>query len=571
MSVQIARVRTRTASREPRLAGQRIERLLRASDLSPPDMPPAAILIVRHIADPSPGTLPVDHAEALPPAAWERAARDRLADLYRGASRPVVGPVPAGAEAVLFRDRAELLACLARDLLQHTASGRWWWQSLQLPSGLDPASVITAQMIERARFVPATLDLLDRLGDLARVTASLSRDNAIAILSAVCEDCGVPIELTAPFSPGNASSAQARRMDTLQARLSAYPHMARAIEESALSPAQQALVGVSLTLYRTPAAARSETFVRTFSQWWIDSAITAGASPPEVEPASSPNSPLPHSTGDDFNGDHFVARPDELRRGQLAAGPESTVDSTGAIARPTEGGGESSEQTRTVLDDPAAAVAFPEPATSPFESDAIETSIGGAFYLINLIDTMGLLSYFEEDWRLGEQLGPWGVLDVLAHGLLCDASSLESDRLWEALAMLRGAEMGEPPGRDFRGVSTFVAPVAWRQATPDGHLDQLPTMRLEGLLIEQMSRDLRSWLRSVLPYVILRVGADAEDAPHEAVAHLLLAPAQLYLTSTHVDVVMPLDAISITARRAGLDQDPGWLPDFGRVIQFHFQ
>ena len=42
------------------------------------------------------------------------------------------------------------------------------------------------------------------------------------------------------------------------------------------------------------------------------------------------------------------------------------------------------------------------------------------------------------------------------------------------------------------------------------------------------------------------------------------------MTRTHVDLVTPMDNISLPARRAGLDWDPGWLPDYGRVVQFHF-
>jgi hypothetical protein len=35
--------------------------------------------------------------------------------------------------------------------------------------------------------------------------------------------------------------------------------------------------------------------------------------------------------------------------------------------------------------------------------------------------------------------------------------------------------------------------------------------------------------------------------------------------------VMSLNDISLPVRLAGLDCDPGWLPDFGRVVKFHFE
>ncbi len=40
---------------------------------------------------------------------------------------------------------------------------------------------------------------------------------------------------------------------------------------------------------------------------------------------------------------------------------------------------------------------------------------------------------------------------------------------------------------------------------------------------------------------------------------------------THVDLTLPMNAISLPARRAGLDRDPGWVPDLGRVVLFHFE
>jgi hypothetical protein len=33
---------------------------------------------------------------------------------------------------------------------------------------------------------------------------------------------------------------------------------------------------------------------------------------------------------------------------------------------------------------------------------------------------------------------------------------------------------------------------------------------------------------------------------------------------------MGLSAVSLPARLAGLDRDPGWMGDLGRVITFHF-
>jgi hypothetical protein len=53
-------------------------------------------------------------------------------------------------------------------------------------------------------------------------------------------------------------------------------------------------------------------------------------------------------------------------------------------------------------------------------------------------------------------------------------------------------------------------------------------------------------------------------------ADLVLRPAALALTPTHVDVSFDLAHADLRVRRAGLDLDPGWVPWLGRVLTFHY-
>ena len=41
-------------------------------------------------------------------------------------------------------------------------------------------------------------------------------------------------------------------------------------------------------------------------------------------------------------------------------------------------------------------------------------------------------------------------------------------------------------------------------------------------------------------------------------------------TRAHVDVWMELEQVTLPVRRAGLDADPGWVPELARVVTFHF-
>lgn len=53
-------------------------------------------------------------------------------------------------------------------------------------------------------------------------------------------------------------------------------------------------------------------------------------------------------------------------------------------------------------------------------------------------------------------------------------------------------------------------------------------------------------------------------------ARLLLRPGALRATPWEAELSWPLAAIDLALRRAGWDQDPGWLPWLGRTIRFRF-
>ena len=54
-------------------------------------------------------------------------------------------------------------------------------------------------------------------------------------------------------------------------------------------------------------------------------------------------------------------------------------------------------------------------------------------------------------------------------------------------------------------------------------------------------------------------------------ADVVLRPARMAWTRTHLDVTLPLSALDVRVRAAGLDLDPGWVPWLGRVVAFHYE
>lgn len=226
-------------------------------------------------------------------------------------------------------------------------------------------------------------------------------------------------------------------------------------------------------------------------------------------------------------------------------------------------------------------------------------------YLINLMLLLDLPDSFEEDWQLSAA-GPWAVLDALGRGLLAlDGIDPAPDPLWAALALLQGRDPRDRVGEGFRGSDAFRLPAAWApegqafytvtgdrclgwseqgywlfdlprtQPVPEGatYAESLPPIpHPGGRILEEVAPGLARWLVRVLPYLHHRLARVLRLEPGESLTDVLLrVRARLYMTSTHLDMVMSMESTSLRIRMAGLDRNPGWLRSFGRVVLFHFK
>jgi hypothetical protein len=257
------------------------------------------------------------------------------------------------------------------------------------------------------------------------------------------------------------------------------------------------------------------------------------------------------------------------------------------------------------------------------------TRLAGALFLVNLMRQLDLPDCFEDTWRLASQVGSWGILELLVRALLGSETGYLEDPLWEVLARLDGREPGTLPGDSFQGSepAAYQLPRGWlakpgqaadreirwsvgggrllawsgtgyllldlpgaqisseaerqirqalrgylprpvlvRDALRHAPLDALSTPYLDGL-----NSTLAWWLGRAMPYVRGSLAAALGVVPDELPSSLLLYPGRLYVSATHVDVVLALEDISVPVRAAGLDLDPGWLPDMARIVAFHFQ
>jgi hypothetical protein len=228
------------------------------------------------------------------------------------------------------------------------------------------------------------------------------------------------------------------------------------------------------------------------------------------------------------------------------------------------------------------------------------TRAGGILYLVHLLRRAELLRGFETG------LGGWALLELLARCLLDENPNLADDAIWAALAHLDGRDPGTPPGAGFETQPSYGAPDSWLtrderprlvrfrsrgleiwsaegflildsedRVPPPGDLRRLTRSRRRELgaaarvrpIGLSPSRELRRFLHFVLPYARWRLNGALRGALLE---EALLRAGRLYLTKTHVDLVMPMKEISVPVRLAGLDANPGWVPELGRVIAFHF-
>jgi hypothetical protein len=153
--------------------------------------------------------------------------------------------------------------------------------------------------------------------------------------------------------------------------------------------------------------------------------------------------------------------------------------------------------------------------TLTLDSDGVETSMGGIWYLVNVLLDLDILD------RADAPLDAWVLLRALASVLLQEPPP---DPVW---AILDG--LGDP-------ASTLMV----RARLPE--------------IVETARARLAS------------AGFEMEEIPS-----LLGQAARLFVTRTHIDLVFRLDQIDLRGRLAGLDRDPGWAPAFGRVITFHYR
>jgi hypothetical protein len=270
----------------------------------------------------------------------------------------------------------------------------------------------------------------------------------------------------------------------------------------------------------------------------------------------------------------------------------------------------------------------------PLPSDGVPTGLGGVFYLVNLLTWLNLPGSWDEDGTFAEHFSGWTIVEALARGLLGSIHDRYiDDPIWSILALLDGREPETAVGANFPQQSSFRLPAKWLQRYgpaepvwvamvdderllifdvvggylvadvpllgrspgeglaiemetyrkdgfgPTGHSTTLARTQADQSAVGAINRAptqadaLNWWLERVLGFVryLLAHALGTPTADPALMAEVLLCKrAQLLAGRTHIDLYMPMDEISLPIRRAGLDRDPSWVPDLGRIVLFHF-
>jgi hypothetical protein len=502
----VNRVRLSGTGPDGLAARQRVEDALTAIVTAPESLGPSAILCVRTLRVGLPRASPRGYQSCR--ARWGKAVMVSLARLAMQAARPALEAVGANAQAVLFADRAEMLACLARDWSAGVLAPRWWWQGLF--HGADLNVVVLPAWLEAPEHVPTALARLAAAGTaqpFVRMLGSrgagtlvrqITQTHALALIRALLDRApGVSVSNT--DSPELATSATAAGMapdDGNHKRLSGLlessalaeavkaPPWQRWVPEAAgtgLGMEQQCFLGITLMLQRAAHVVHSNAFARDVRRWRHSIVAETSAQAPLRLLLGSDAAPR---TSEPV-GAARLARPQLPDAGRSSVPSRLTTDEQAALADAgsrrsdasaaesplpvNEAGREESASSACEPVPSALTARRPLPGwqeASPFlRSEATATELGGLFYLINLGLFLDLYGDFTSPARPGLALFIWDFVFLLGRRLL--RSERTSDPVWDLLTHLAGRDADTPPGFGYVPSDVWRLPVEWLRPFPE--------------------------------------------------------------------------------------------------------
>jgi hypothetical protein len=505
---------------------------------------------------------------------------------------------------------------------------RWWWQAIRRRGGSD-AAVVGEAWLAAPEHVPEAIEVLASLG-VARAVISWLPAAVCGELTARIAESYVMLELGAVLR-GRPAATDTAPPRTVVPERALGPELRAELRGSVapwrgLAPGRgldvdrELLLGVALVVRRALSYARSARFAASTRAWL---SVPAPASAPPRE-AGAPAGPPPRNTVSAPNARVTPVMGNEPahRQRTAASRPRSRTERsvprrprTPAAARQSGRArtGRAMAPRRPVRGGPAPAATGVPAGTEPqpaLAAAALDTELGGVFYLLNLALFLELYPDFTRPLGRGIALDPWDLVTLLARRLL--GGGEPRDPLWGLLARLAGRTAGEQPGAGFLPPRAWRTPDAWlspfdhdgawlwsgaenalRIAHPGGFL--VTAVPRTGAPIDvQLRREVRRlrplrpavsraslpreprdpvarWIGRLATYADARLRGALGLEPGDDLAGVLLRHrARVFASGTHVDVALSLADLPLSVRYAGLDRDPGWIPAAGRFVALHF-
>lgn len=507
----IGRVRLRASGTlDQASARHRLQSALEAVSLQPAGLPASALLCIRSLGDPMPRQLSLNWS-ATPPFLWANAINAQIERAARNAARPIEGTVPAAHGAVLFRDRAELLACLALDWMRGEIDAHWWWRYLLRATAT--ARVAPAQWVAEARYVPAAANLLAEREALVAFAAALEPEEAQQIVAHLYAAFGVEPSLSREPAQ-NATPIEPARTDQPLVTSAWVRWVPEVSARRVKSGPARAFVAVSLALARAPSAVRSPELLSSIEGWLAqddnhrsvvfkaqaprseasegevrvqagkDRQITANEEALSVAPSRAPSVGPADDAALPAGSDAQLRAPRAEVRQDASTTFDSPLDTRASHAGTTIAGSAIEQEPRQaklhVAAHPSVALgraseappAFPTKPNSEAvarlarptaNGTAIATAHGGAFFLLNVLLVLELYGDFTKPRSRALEPSPWTLMARLARAVLGDEAQPD-DTLWWILRDLAGT-----PTNDDRWPPEFRANPDWLIPFPERH------------------------------------------------------------------------------------------------------
>lgn len=424
------------------------------------------------------------------------------------------------ADHVAFASRLDVRIRLALRLLHDAPVDAWYWPpavpEFTAPLGRDANLARIAQTLARlpeARVaLPAWLAALHADAAGAAWLAQIEPAQGVALL----RQAGIAV----PDAPREYAKAGAQTVETFTRDSDASTFGDDTARDAPAAWLHAALVLADAMTLEPRAPERQPTATRQ----------TGIATPSAPSPLSAPASETAQPTATQpFTPADTLApagAPRAPARPAPAESPVTTDDATSDAAALLE-------QASPASAEPSLA----EPYLDP-------TAAGGLLFLLPVMARLGLAQWLPE-----HNVGAFARR--ILHIALTRLAVPETDPAW-ALAL---------PLSEDRQSHTAAAPAIWSAPLLATHDGQIP---LAEALSQAANIDAQAalWLATARRWL--------RRAGRIGLAGLVLRPARLSLTPTHVDLHFRLQDTDLRVRRLGLDVDPGWLPWFGRVVSFHY-